>query len=56
MCKNRSQKTNDEVCVIIHAKDECDLEQVTSGGRAKYWIYFEHRAKKTHGRAGCGRC
>lgn len=56
MCKNGSQKTNDEVCVIIHAKDECDLEQVTSGGRAKYWIYCEHRAKKTHGRAGCGRC
>lgn len=41
--------------VIIHAKDECDLEQVISGGRAKYWIYFEHRVNLL-GRAGCGRC
>ena len=53
--KNGSQKKNDEVCVIIHAKDECDLEQVTSGGRAKYWIHFEHRANKIHDRAKCGR-
>lgn len=55
MWKNGSQKTNNEVCVTIHAKDECGLEQVTSGGRAKYRIYFEHKANKTHGRAGCGR-
>ena len=55
MWKNGSQKNNDEVWVTIHTKDECGLEQVTSGGRAKYRIYFEHRANKTHGRAGCGR-